>query len=68
MSYRMSEHDYVSLATCMSVELLLQSWISLGVLGIHGTKLLRIVEVEPEHIALHCTVHPLVTVYSILYY
>jgi hypothetical protein len=34
----------------MSVELLLQFVIRLGALGIHDTKLLRVVEVEPEYI------------------
>ncbi len=34
----------------MSAEVLLQFVIRLGVLGTHDTKLLRIVEVEPEYI------------------
>jgi hypothetical protein len=48
MSFRMSECDYISLATCMSVESLLQFMIRLGVLGTHDTKQVRVVEVEPE--------------------
>ena len=48
MSYKMSERDYVSLATYMSVVLLLQFVIRLGALGTHDTKLLHIVEVVPE--------------------
>ena len=48
MSYRMSEHGYVSLATYMFVKLLLQFVIRLGALGTHDTKLLRVVEVVPE--------------------
>ena len=50
MSYRMSERDYVSLATYMSVKLSLQFVIRLGALGTHDTKLLHVVEAVPEYI------------------
>jgi hypothetical protein len=50
MFYKMSERDYVSLASYMFVVLLLQFVIRLGVLGIHGIKLLHVVEVVPEYI------------------
>jgi hypothetical protein len=49
MSYRMSERDCASLATYMSVKSLLQFVICLGALGTHDTKLLHVVEVEPEY-------------------
>jgi hypothetical protein len=48
MSYRMSQRDYVISATYMSVVLLLQFVIHLGVLGTHDTRLLHVVEVELE--------------------
>ena len=50
MSYRMSERGYASSATYKSVELSLQFLTRLGALGTHDTKLLRVVEVEPEYI------------------
>ena len=52
MSYRMSEREYVSLAIHTSVKSLLQFGIRLGALGTHDTKLLHVVEVEPEQFPL----------------
>ena len=52
----MSERDYVSLATYISVVSLIQFVIRLGALGTHDIKLLHVVEVVPD-ISLNCTLN-----------